>query len=93
MQLPAVFGLGAGIDIPPGEKQFTIKDSFTLPGDAKVYNAFAHAHYLAKQMKAEATLPDGSTRPLIWIRDWDFNWQDGYRYKKPFILPKGRAST
>ena len=89
VQLPAVFGLGAGIDIPPGEKQFTIKDSFTLPGDAKVYNAFAHAHYLAKQMKAEATLPDGSTRPLIWIRDWDFNWQDGYRYKKPFILPRG----
>jgi len=89
VQLPAVFGLGAGIDIPPGEKQFTIKDSFTLPGDAKVYSAFAHAHYLAKQMKAEATLPDGSTRPLIWIRDWDFNWQDGYSYKKPFVLPKG----
>ena len=89
VQLPAVFGLGAGIDIPPGEKQFTIKDSFTLPGDAKVYNAFAHAHYLAKQMKAEATLPDGSKRPLLWIKDWDFNWQDGYSYKKPFILPKG----
>jgi mono/diheme cytochrome c family protein len=89
VQLPAVFGLGAGIDIPPGEKQFTIKDSFTLPGDARVYNASAHAHYLAKQMKAEATLPDGSTRPLIWIRDWDFNWQDGYSYRKPFILPKG----
>jgi mono/diheme cytochrome c family protein len=89
VQLPAVFGLGAGIDIPPGEKQFTIKDSFTLPGDARVYNAFAHAHYLAKQMKAEATLPDGSTRPLLWIRDWDFNWQDGYSYRKPFILPRG----
>src|SRR5262245_46238246 len=89
VQLPAVFGLGAGIDIPPGEKEFTIKDSFTLPGDARVYNAFAHAHYLARQMKAEATLPDGSKRPLIWIRDWDFNWQDGYSYRKPFVLPKG----
>jgi mono/diheme cytochrome c family protein len=87
--LPAAFGFGAGIDIPPGDKQFTIKDSFTLPGDAKVYAAFAHAHYLAKQMKAEATLPDGSMRPLLWIRDWDFNWQDGYTYKRPFILPKG----
>ena len=87
--VPAVFGFGAGIDIPPGEKQFTIKDSFTLPGDAKVYAAFAHAHYLAKEMKAEATLPDGSKQPLIWIRDWDFNWQDRYTYKRPFLLPKG----
>ncbi len=89
VMLPAAFGFGAGIDIPPGEKQFTIKDSFTLPGDAKVYAAFAHAHYLGKQMKAEATLPDGSTRPLLWIRDWDFNWQDGYTYRAPFVLPKG----
>ncbi len=40
-------------------------------------------------MKATATLPDGSTRPLLWIRDWDFNWQDTYVYKKPFTLPKG----
>ena len=37
VELPALFGLGAGIDIPPGEKQFTIQDSFTLPGDVSVY--------------------------------------------------------
>jgi mono/diheme cytochrome c family protein len=89
VMLPAAFGFGANIDIPPGEKQFVIKDSFTLPGDAKVYGAFAHAHYLGREMKAEATLPDGSTRPLLWIRDWDFNWQDSYTYKRPFVLPKG----
>jgi mono/diheme cytochrome c family protein len=35
VELPALFGFGAGIDIPPGERQFTIKDSFTLPGDAR----------------------------------------------------------
>ena len=40
-------------------------------------------------MKATATLPDGSTRSLLWIKDWDFNWQDGYVYKQPFTLPKG----
>jgi Tol biopolymer transport system component len=89
VELPALFGVGAGIDIPPGEKKFTIQDSFTLPGDVSVYSATAHAHYLAKEMKATATLPDGTTRPLIWISDWDFNWQDSYVYKKPFTLPKG----
>jgi Tol biopolymer transport system component len=87
--LPALFGFGAGIDIPPGESEYTIRDSFTLPGDISVYSAIAHAHYLAKDMKATATLPDGSSKPLIWIKDWDFNWQDTYLYKKPFSLPKG----
>ena len=27
-----------------------------------------------------ATLPDGSTKGLLQIRDWDFDWQDTYRY-------------
>jgi mono/diheme cytochrome c family protein len=89
VELPALFGVGAGIDIPPGEKRYTIQDSFTLPGDVSIYSASAHAHYLAKEMKATATLPDGSTKPLIWINDWDFNWQDSYVYKSPFTLPKG----
>jgi len=89
VELPALFALGAGIDIPPGEKRYTIQDSFTVPGDVRVYSAMAHAHYLAREMKATATLPDGATKPLIWIHDWDFNWQDSYVYKEPFVLPKG----
>ena len=89
VQLPALFGVGAGIDIAPGEKAFTVRDSYTLPGDVRVFSAMAHAHYLAREMKAVATLPDGSTKPMIWIPDWDFNWQDTYVYKEPFTLPKG----
>ena len=26
---------------------------------------------------------------LIWIKDWDFNWQGQYRYSQPVKLPKG----
>jgi dipeptidyl aminopeptidase/acylaminoacyl peptidase len=40
-------------------------------------------------MKVTATLPDGSNVPLVWIPDWDFNWQDFYLYKNPVTLPKG----
>ena len=87
--LPALFGFGAGIDIPPGEKNYIIHDSFTLPVDVNVYDAIAHAHYLAKEIKATATLPDGSMKPLIWIDNWDFNWQETYTYKQSFALPKG----
>jgi len=87
--LPALFGFGAGIDIPAGEKNFTIQDSFVLPVDAKAYLATAHAHYVGKEMKMTATLPDGSVTPLIWIPDWDFAWQDPYVYRDAVSLPKG----
>jgi hypothetical protein len=26
---------------------------------------------------------------MIWIKDWDFNWQGSYRYVTPVKLPKG----
>jgi tetratricopeptide (TPR) repeat protein len=48
-----------------------------------------HAHNLAKEVRGFATLPDGTTKSLIFIRDWDFRWQDTYRYSKPLSLPKG----
>jgi hypothetical protein len=89
MGVLGLFGLLAGIDIPPGEKNFTISGTLTLPADMQVLSVMAHAHYLGKEFKATATLPDGSTRPLLWIQDWDFNWQDRYFYRQPILLPKG----
>ena len=89
IQLPGLFGIGTGLEIPPGEKQYVIQSSATMPVDVRVYTANPHAHYLGKEIKADATLPDGTTRPLLWIQDWDFNWQDGYTYKEPVVLPRG----
>jgi hypothetical protein len=86
---PGFFGLLSGIDIPPGEKNYSIKGTMKLPVDMRVYSAVAHAHYLGKEMKATATLPDGTVQPLLWIKDWDFNWQDRYNYKDPLLLPRG----
>jgi hypothetical protein len=88
-QVPPVFGFAMGIDIPPGEAHYQIEDTVVLPADVEAFGARAHAHYLAKNMKMTATLPDGSTKGLLWIDDWDFGWQDSYFYKAPFVLPKG----
>ncbi|HLH43371.1 MAG TPA: cytochrome c [Bryobacteraceae bacterium] len=89
LQVPALFGFGSGIDIPAGAKAYAIEDSVTLPVDVLAYSAGAHAHYVGKEMKATATLPDGTVQPLLWIPDWDFAWQDRYNYAKPVFLPKG----
>lgn len=89
VQVPPAFGYAAGLDIPAGESRFVIKDSFTLPADVEAYGARAHAHYLGREMKMTATLPNRSTRGLLWIDDWDFNWQDSYFFRSPVRLPKG----
>jgi hypothetical protein len=89
LQVPPMFGFAQGIDIPAAEKRYVVKDSFVLPVDVEAFGARGHAHYLAREMKMTATLPDGTTRGLLWISDWDFGWQDSYFYKTPFTLPSG----
>jgi hypothetical protein len=89
VQLPPLFGVGAGIDIPAGERAYRVKDSFVLPVDIEVFGAVGHAHYIAKTMHLTATLPSGETRTVLAINDWDFAWQDQYYFEKSFILPKG----
>ena len=88
-QLPPSFGRGAGIDVAPGDSSHTISESFTLPAAIELFGVTPHAHYIGKEFKSWAELPDGSEVPLIWIKDWDFAWQDMYVYEEPVMLPAG----
>jgi cytochrome c-type biogenesis protein CcmH/NrfG len=87
---PAMLRIGRqNIDIPAGDPQYTITDSYTLPVDVEVEAVQPHAHYRARDVRGDARLPDGTTKTLIHITDWDFRWQHVYRFAKPFRLPKG----
>jgi tetratricopeptide (TPR) repeat protein len=77
------------IDIPPGKKDFVITDEFTMPVDVDALAVYPHAHYVGKDLQALAKLPDGTKKPLVWIKDWDLNWQAVYRYERPVFLPAG----
>ncbi len=77
------------IDIQPGDSHYVIKAEMNIPADAELLRITPHAHYLCRDMKINAYLPDGSVTPLIWIKDWDFNWQSSYTYATPIRIPKG----
>jgi tetratricopeptide (TPR) repeat protein len=86
---PLALRLGKqNIDMKPGE-QYLIADAYTLPVDAQLLAIHPHAHYRAREVRATADLPDGTRRWLLRIDDWDFNWQDVYRFAEPVALPKG----
>lgn len=87
---PAMVRLGRqNLDIPAGASDYRVTDSFVLPVDAQIVAIQPHAHYRARDVNAWATLPGGSRRPLIHISDWDFSWQDLYRFATPLWLPAG----
>ena len=75
------------IDIPAGERSYKVTDHFTLPVDVDAIGIIPHAHYVCKTMYGYAVLPDGTRRTLIRIADWNFNWQQQYRFATPIRLP------
>lgn len=89
IQLPPLFGVLEGIDIPAGDAGYTIRDEFVLPIDVKAFGVGAHAHYLGKSMTMTATLPNGTIKTLLSIPDWDFGWQERYAFTGYVSLPRG----
>jgi Flp pilus assembly protein TadD len=90
LRTPTILRLGSqGIDIPAGESRYVVRDSYVLPVDVQLLAVQPHAHYRAREIRGTATLPDGSTRLVMHIRDWDFRWQHVYRQESPIPLPKG----
>jgi tetratricopeptide (TPR) repeat protein len=77
------------IDIPAGAANHVVEDSYVLPADVTAVSVYPHAHYLAREMSGTATLPDGTVKPLLLIKQWDIRWQDQYRFREPLALPKG----
>src|SRR5262249_52695923 len=76
IQMPPDYSLFSGLDIPPGENDFVIRDSYTLPVAIDALGMGAHAHYICTKLKMTATFHDGEVKTLLSIKDWDFAWQD-----------------
>ena len=77
------------IDIAPGQRDYVVEQSVTIPVELEVLSVFPHAHYLGRDVRTIATPPNGKQMTLLHIKDWDFGWQDEYRFEDPVQLPAG----
>jgi peroxiredoxin len=75
--------------IPPGARRHRVAGGITLGEDSHILAILPHMHLLGTEIKVTATTPDGKVQPLVWIDDWEFNWQETYVYKEPIGLPRG----
>jgi len=76
-------------DIPAGAERYRIKVSYTMPEAAEAIAIRPLLFPFAKSVEATAYRPDGTTEVLIWARDYRYDWQPDYTFKKPVTLPKG----
>ena len=87
---PAILRIGSrDIDIPAGKARHTVVNKFELPVAVDVHSIFPHAHALCQEVRVHCEQLDGTRQPLIWIKHFDENWHDQYRYVNPVRLPRG----
>lgn len=75
--------------IPPGDPAFEVMGRARFPNSAQVINFFPHMHLRGKDFEYRATFPDGTSRVLLKVPGYNFNWQLSYHPAEPLIFPPG----
>ena len=76
--------------IPPGDSNYEVYNSNYFEEDIYLLSMGPHAHYRGKAVKLELERPGSPVREtLLWVPDYDFNWQFQYELKEPYLIPAG----
>ncbi len=75
--------------IPPGAKDHVVRAQYDFRQDALLTGLLPHMHLRGKSFRYLLRYPDGTSRALLDIPRYDFNWQNTYRLAEPLYVPKG----
>lgn len=81
-EVTASFGLDSilGSRPDPALRAFLIASGI-FPAD--IISVLPHMHLLGKEIRMEKVSPSGERTPMVYIDNWDFDWQDFYNYVEP----------
>jgi peroxiredoxin len=79
--------------IPPDASDHKGQMTFTFPQDALVLSFMPHMHLRGVSARYVMSDPDGTTRTLLSVPDYDFGWQSVYRFEQPLQVLKGSKLT
>ncbi len=88
----AVLTLQMGNDrfvIPPGDANYRVTVSGTVPNNALLVALLPHMHLRGKAFEYLIHGPRGAVETLLKVNNYDFNWQINYRLAEPRLLHAG----
>ncbi len=77
------FVLKAGVPDTRVDAEMTIREDVTL------WSALPHTHVRGKRWEVSIVDPDGTSKTILSVPKYDFNWQTDYVFKQPIHLAKG----
>jgi len=77
------------IKIPAGAENHTEKAAMPIWQDVTFHSVMPHMHLLGRSMRVYVEFPDKTEKQLVYVPEWDFNWQITYQFREPIKVPKG----
>ena len=74
--------------IPAANGNAEVVSEVTVGEETTLVYAQPHMHVRGKDFEVRVVYPTGEAETLLKAK-WDFNWQLGYNFAKPVVLPKG----
>jgi hypothetical protein len=74
--------------IPARNGNAEVVGEVTVREDMKLVYAQPHMHVRGKDFEVRLIYPTGETQTVL-RGDWNFEWQMGYEFAKPILMPKG----
>ena len=81
--------LNAAFHIPPGDPNYEVRSSYTVPQEVTLDSLMPHMHLRGKDFQYTVVYPDGRQEVILSVPKYDFNWQIRYELSSPMLLPKG----
>lgn len=75
--------------IPPGDPDFRVDASYTLPEDVTLLGLHPHMHMRGKAAQYRIQFADGKTETILNVPRYNWRWQLWYDLAEPMRLPKG----
>ena len=81
--------MNTGFAIPPGDSAYEVRSSSVVEADCHITSLMPHMHVRGKDFQYRLVYPDGTSKIILSVPQYDFNWQTRYEFSEPVAAPKG----
>ena len=75
--------------IPAGDDNYAVRSIYNFKEDSHIINLMPHMHLRGKDFEYRLIYPDGTSKIILAVPHYSFNWQTRYEFKEPVAAPKG----
>jgi hypothetical protein len=75
--------------IPPGDPNYRVDSSFEIRKPVTLASIHPHMHARGKDFEYRVVFPNGETRTILRVPQYNWHWQLWYNLQEPIDLPLG----